>query len=141
MNLWTFFNSENWLVDKNQLFTCLGFHLDQTGPFYCHTRLHLGFSANLRIRQVPACKMEPRSGNIFCKNRPDRPTSQSSLRSCFCFQCCAVSPLPPTLAPCSIPTSGRGTPWLYYSGQDILASGAQPGYPHPTIRNGLYKRT
>ena len=37
-------------------------HLD------CHTRLHLGFSANLRIWQVPACKMEPRSGTIICLN-------------------------------------------------------------------------
>ena len=41
--------------------------------YYCHTRLHLGFSAKLRIQQVLACKMEPRSGIIFCKNRPDRP--------------------------------------------------------------------
>ena len=66
---------------------------------YCHTRLHLGFSAKLRIWQVPACKMEPRSGIIFCKNRPDRPTTQSSLRTCFFFQCCAVSP--PQLFPTS----------------------------------------
>ena len=52
---------------------------------YCHTRLHLGFSAKLRIWQVPACKMEPRSGIIFCKNptRPDRPdpTTQSSFKT------------------------------------------------------------
>ena len=41
-----------------------------------HTQLHLGFLAKLRIWQVPACKMEPRSGNIFCKNRPDRPTDR-----------------------------------------------------------------
>ena len=27
--------------------------------------LHLGFSAKLRIWQVSACKMEPRSGYIF----------------------------------------------------------------------------
>ena len=42
-------------------------------PFYrsnCHTRLHLGFSAKLRIWQVSACKMEPRSGNISWKNHP-----------------------------------------------------------------------
>ena len=38
--------------------------------FACHTRLHLGFSAKLRILEVPVCKMEPRSGIIFCKNRP-----------------------------------------------------------------------
>ena len=37
---------------------------------YCHTRLHLGFSAKLRIWQVPACKMEPRSGIISWKNHP-----------------------------------------------------------------------
>ena len=36
-----------------------------------------------------------------------------------------------------IPTSRRGTPWLYYSGQDILPSVVQPGYPHPTSRNAL----
>ena len=34
----------------------------------CHTRLHLRFSAKLRIWQVPACKMEPQSGSIYCKN-------------------------------------------------------------------------
>ena len=34
-------------------------------PTYCHTRLHLGFSAKLRIWQVPTCKMEPRSGIII----------------------------------------------------------------------------
>ena len=32
--------------------------------YYCHTRLHLGFSAKLRIWQVPACKMEPQSDII-----------------------------------------------------------------------------
>ena len=32
---------------------------------YCHTRLHLGFSAKLRIWQISACKMEPRSGIIL----------------------------------------------------------------------------
>ena len=49
---------------------------------YCHTRLHLGFSAKLRIWQVSACKMEPRSGIIIGQNlyvaaaptRPDHPT-------------------------------------------------------------------
>ena len=45
--------------------------------------LHLGFSAKLRIWQVPACKMEPRSGYIM----------QLEIRSwSFFFQCCAVSP-------------------------------------------------
>ena len=32
---------------------------------YCHTRLHRGFSAKLRIWQVPTCKMEPQSGIII----------------------------------------------------------------------------
>ena len=44
---------------------------------HCHTRLHLGFSAKLRIWQVPTCKMEPRSGNISCNNHP--PTRQVSF--------------------------------------------------------------
>ena len=33
----------------------------------CHTRLHLKFSAKLKIWQVPACKMEPQSGKIMWK--------------------------------------------------------------------------
>ena len=40
-----------------------------SGPMtYCHTRLHLGFSAKLGIWQVSACKMEPRSGIIIWQN-------------------------------------------------------------------------
>ena len=39
---------------------------------YCHTRLHLGFSAKLRIEQESSCKMEPRSGIIFGQD-PTRP--------------------------------------------------------------------
>ena len=33
----------------------------------CHTRLHLKFSAKLKIWQVPACKMEPQSCKIMWK--------------------------------------------------------------------------
>ena len=40
----------------------------------CHTRLHLGFSAKLRTWQVPACKIEPWNGVIFCKNRARLPS-------------------------------------------------------------------
>ena len=40
---------------------------------YCHTRLHLGFSAKLSIWQVTGCKMEPRSGYIACNNPPTHP--------------------------------------------------------------------
>ena len=80
---------------------------------FCHTRLHLGFSAKLRIWQVPACKMEPRSGIIFCKNptrpdstRPDHPVQFRDLLflSMLCGvptpivplinKVCAVSPPP-----------------------------------------------
>ena len=45
---------------------------------YCHTRLHLGFSAKLRIWQASACKMEPRSGYISCKT-PTHPPCHLSL--------------------------------------------------------------
>ena len=68
---------------------------------YCHTRLHLGFSAMLRIWQVPACKMEQQSGNISWKNHP--PNHMDFLELILCAvsppQCeyvikfwCAVSP-------------------------------------------------
>ena len=39
-------------------------------PIFATLGLHLGFSAKLKIWQVPACKMEPRSGIISWKNRP-----------------------------------------------------------------------
>jgi len=45
-----------------------------TVPTYCHTQLHLGFLAKLRICQASACKMEPRSGIISCKNPTYQPT-------------------------------------------------------------------
>ena len=49
---------------------------------YCHTRLHLGFSAKLRISQVPTCKMEQRSGYISCNNPPTcPPTRRVSLEA------------------------------------------------------------
>ena len=32
--------------------------------------LHLGFSAKLKIWQVPTCKKKPRSGIISCNNSP-----------------------------------------------------------------------
>ena len=41
--------------------------------YHCHTRLHLGFLAKLRIWQVPACKMEPRSGYISGKKPATQP--------------------------------------------------------------------
>ena len=56
---------------------------------YCHTRLHLGFSAELRIWQVPGCKMEPRSGTISWKNRP--PTHPPTWPYGFWF-CVSLSP-------------------------------------------------
>ena len=40
---------------------------------YCLTRLHLGFSAELRIWQALASQMEPQSGIIFGQNQPDPP--------------------------------------------------------------------
>ena len=55
---------------------------------YCHTRLHLGFSAKLRIWQVTTCKLEPRSGIIIWQNfllpapepaRSDPPTAKLFL--------------------------------------------------------------
>ena len=55
--------------------------------FYCHTRLHLGCSAKLRIWQVSACKMEPQSGTIITDW-----ASQPAVYLLWFSQCCAVSP-------------------------------------------------
>ena len=67
---------------------------------YCHTRLHLGFSAKLRIWQVPTCKMEPRSGIIIAKIQPaSQPTIQPASQpspAYLSFHCindmCGVPP-------------------------------------------------
>ena len=48
----------------------------------CHTRLHLGFSANLRIWQVSACKMEPQRGIILMK--PTQPPTLRPYGSSYC---------------------------------------------------------
>ena len=48
-------------------------------PFYCHPRLHLGFSAQLRIWQVPTCKMEPRSSYIMQLEPPTHPPHQLEI--------------------------------------------------------------
>ena len=45
---------------------------------YCRTRLHLGFSAKLRIWQVSACKMEPRSGTKITGPASHPPPSNPS---------------------------------------------------------------
>ena len=47
---------------------------------YCHTRLHLGFSAKLRIWQDSACKMEAQC-SIFLNQEP--PTHQSCKKTFF----------------------------------------------------------
>ena len=48
----------------------------------CHTRFHLGFSVKLRIWQVSAWKMEPRSGYIFCQEPASQPPTEC-LRACI----------------------------------------------------------
>jgi len=43
--------------------------------------LHLGFSAKLKILQVPACKMEPQSGFLMQLGPPTHPPDQLEIRS------------------------------------------------------------
>ena len=79
--------------------------------YYCHTRLHLGLSAYLRIWQVSACKMEPQSGTIITLEPASHPASQPPSQPCTYFdslnivrcphpncsiinKVCAVSPPP-----------------------------------------------
>ena len=61
---------------------------------FCHTRLHLGFLANLRIWQVPACKKEPQRGIILM-----RPSTH--LQPIFLM--CGVPPYwPPVQKVCTV---------------------------------------
>ena len=69
-------------------------------PCCCHTRLHLGYSAKLRIWQVSACKMEPQSGTIITLELASHPASQPAVYLLWLSQCCAVSP--PQLFPPSM---------------------------------------
>ena len=48
----------------------------------CHTWFHLGFSVKLRIWQLSACKMEPRSSYIFCQEPVSHPPTKC-LRACI----------------------------------------------------------
>ena len=58
-------------ITTDEIFFRLEFYFIHYGlNGYCHTRLHLGISAKLRIWQVSACKMEPQSVIIICLNRP-----------------------------------------------------------------------
>ena len=56
---------------------------------FCHTRLHLGLSAGLKIFQVPTCKMEPQRGCIMQRTPSTQPLTKP--HNLF-LQCCAVSP-------------------------------------------------
>ena len=59
------------LILKHWCFVLVCLHLlCLSPPIIATLGLHLGFSAKLGIWQVPTCKMEPRSGIIFCLNRP-----------------------------------------------------------------------
>ena len=62
---------------------------------YSHTNfatlgLHLGFSAKLKILQVSACKMEPRSGYIILLYSGDHPSVGNQNLVCLSF--CPVRP-------------------------------------------------
>ena len=63
----------------------------------CHTPLHFGFSAMLRIWHVQACKMEPQIGVILWLG----PSTHPQL-GFFC-KCCAVSL--PKQSMCGVPPS------------------------------------
>ena len=73
------FQSPSWSGSSYKLLQAgaeLGQAQYKLGLIFCRygfatLELHLGFSALLKIWQVLACKMEPRSGIIFGQNRPD----------------------------------------------------------------------
>ena len=73
---------------------------------FCHTRLHLGFSAGagLKIFQVPTWKMEPQRGCIMQRTPSTNPSTHPPNRltwdmEILFFQCFVVSP--PQLFPSS----------------------------------------
>ena len=88
-----------WVLNghKSQFLTC---SVGKGGSIYCHTRLHLDFSAKLRIWQVSTCKMEPRSGTIITDWASQPSTYFDTLAlSMLCgvptpivLELCAVSP-------------------------------------------------
>ena len=67
----------------NQAFARLSHSISQArlSLLYCHTRLHLGFSAKLRIWQVPACKMEPQHCIIVMKPPTHPPATHPPTRN------------------------------------------------------------
>ena len=75
----------NYTIHTNRIWNL---HVSILPFIYCHTRLHLEFSDKLKIWQVPACNIEPRSGNTSWKNHP--PTHQPYR---FSQLECAVPPL------------------------------------------------
>ena len=76
---------------------------------YCHTRVHLG------NWQVSACKMKPRSGNIFCTNQPDQTRPDQTTYS-FSFNVvrCPHPNSPPINKVCAVsPPSKMFSPTLF----------------------------
>ena len=66
-------------------------HTDSAAVFIATLDLHLGFSVTLRIWQVTACKMEPRSGNISWKKPPTHPATHPPTRP-YGFSCLIIFP-------------------------------------------------
>ena len=70
---------------------------------YCHTLLHLGFLAKLKVWQIPACKMELQPGIILLKPPTLPPAAHLVLtdemsKHIFLSMLCGVPiPIPPTI--------------------------------------------
>ena len=80
--------------------------------YNCHTRLHHGLSAKLRIWQVPACRMEPQ---VFFFYLAWTPHTHPPTAKLFLSMLCGVLPPPNKVcAACGVPTPIRyvGCPHL-----------------------------
>ena len=62
------------MYNRFLFYLCYSICQDKSVLVFATLGLHIGFSAKLKIRQVPACKMEPRSGYIM---QLEPPTHQS----------------------------------------------------------------
>ena len=69
------FSLDRHLYEEISSNNCHSTNWGDTDAPYCHIRLHLVFSALLKILQIAACKMEPRSGTIITE-----PASQPATR-------------------------------------------------------------
>ena len=75
---------------------------------YCHTRLHLGFPAKLKIEQVPTYKMEPQRGWIMKRTPSTQPSTHPPPRPNLLYSSLSGGCLQNVWVMLCLNVSGRG---------------------------------